>query len=106
MRKETYKLPVVLDCRYLTGDSQVTIYLRPVSRQKKRWRLSMRTKLRIRRAFFFLIRLGLTLAITVPLSILLLEMVYESRGYFGVGGEYLFIVLMAFGIYCGIEKIL
>lgn len=106
MHKETYKLPVVLDCRYLTGDSQVRIYIRPVPKPKKRWRLSMRTKLRIRRAIFFLIRLGLTLAITVPLSLLLLAEVYESRGYFGVGSEYLFIVLMAFGIYYGIERIL
>lgn len=106
MKKETYKLPVMLDCRYLTGDSQVRIYLRPVPKQKKRWRLSMRVKLRIRRAILFLIRLSLTLAITLPLSIFLLESLYESRGYFGVGSEYLFIIMMFLGIYYWIDMIL
>lgn len=102
MRKITYKLPVILECQYLTGDRQVRIYLRPAP--VKRY-LSLRAKRRIRKVFRFLLLLLVTVSIMFPVSIYILEAVYISRGYWAVGGEFLFLGLMAFGIFKGVNRI-
>lgn len=102
MRKKTYKLPVILECQYLTGDRQVRIYLR--RRPPVKWHLSFRAKRRIRKVFRFLFLMLITVSIMFPVSIYILEAVYVSRGYWAVGGEFLFLGLMAFGIFEGVNR--
>lgn len=100
MQKETYKIPATLECWYLTGDSQVRIYLRPVPAKKRR-RLSVLARLRIRRAVRLLARLLVTAAIMVPVSIIVVEAVRADRGYWAVGGEWLFLGFLAVVIFKG-----
>lgn len=99
MRKKTYKLPVVLDCRYLTGDRQVRIYLRPVPEPKRKWCLSIRSKQRIKRACRYALLCAETAVIMLPISIIILELAYASRGYWAVGGEFLLLGLVAIGVF-------
>lgn len=101
MQKKTYKLPVVLDCWYLTGDKQVRIYLRPAQEPKRKWRPSLRTRLRIRKIVRLLTRLSITAAIVAPSSLLVIEAVYRDRGYRAVGGECLLSILLAVVVFKG-----
>ena len=105
MRRKTYKQPLVLDCRYLTGDKQVRIYLRPMPEPKRKRRLSIRAKLRIRRVLRYILLIAETAAIMLPVSIIVLELTFASRGYWAVGGEFLFLGFVAFEIFKGLNFI-
>lgn len=99
MRRKTFKPSVILDCRYLTGDREVRIYLRPMPEPRRKRCLSIRAKLRIKSACRYALLCGETVAIMLPISIIVLDLAYASRGYWAVGGEFLLLGFVAFGIF-------
>lgn len=105
MRKRMKCSAIALECRYLTEDSQVKIYLISTVPVRRRRRCVFAIKQWSLKVAELMFRLLVTTSITLPLSIFLLEAVYADRGYFAIGGEYLFIGLIIFGVYSGVSNI-
>lgn len=105
MRKRMKESATTLECRYLTEDSQVKIYLIPTAPVRKRQRSILKIKLRLLRAADAIFRWLVIASITLLLSIFLLEAVYADKGYFAVGSKYLFIGLIILGVHSGINRI-
>lgn len=105
MRKRMKCSASALECRYLTEDSQVKIYLISTAPVRKKQRNILTIKRRLLRAVNLVFRWLVTASIALPLSIFLLEAVYADRGYFAIGSEYLLIGLIIFGVYSGVSNI-
>lgn len=88
------KMWIILECQYITEDSEVGVYLPAVQKIKKPEPESF-----FRKAFLVVLRLALSALLTFPYAVWSIEYAFLQRGYKAYGGEYLFIPFVFYVIF-------
>lgn len=85
--RKMHKMLLVVEHKYLTEDSEVRIYLSKV--QESRW---PKIKRFYKKALYTIIRILVSVIITLLFKVWVIEYAYNERGYKAYGGEYLLIM--------------
>lgn len=88
-----YKVRLNVEPKFITADSEVRLYLSimPMWRARKSDKVYRDKK---KKAIQILYRILISGAVTIPSTIVSIQLAYLERGYWAIGGEYLFSLLV------------
>jgi len=88
VESKMYKVPIIVERKYVTEDSEVRIYLSQMRSEKKPPKKKIKDKI-----VALVLELFYTGTITYLVGDWAIGFAYKERGYFAYGSEYLLIVL-------------